>query len=345
MMKIYAVGGYGEVGKNCTAIEVDNEIVIIDMGINVENYIKVTNDEEIADIPVKTLIDAEALPDISFLEENKKKVKAIVVSHAHLDHVGGLPYLANKFDCPIYGTPFSIEVLKELLIDQEKSLRNELIVHDPDSMFSVTKNIKVEFINATHSTPQTVSVAVHTSKGTVLYVNDFKLDNFPILGKPPSVKRLKKVKPKVLIMESLYASKAIKTPSERVAKEMLRDVFVGVNTKDKSIVITTFSSHIARLHTIIDFGKQLNRKIIFMGRSLSKYVTAAENVGLVNFTKDITLLKYGSEVRRFLKKLKNPEKYIFVVTGHQGEPKAMLSRMAKSMFPFKAEDIVILARL
>jgi ribonuclease J len=341
MIKIYAIGGFGEVGKNCTAVEVDGEVVIFDLGINIENYIKVTNDEDITDIPVKTLIEAEAVPNIDVLGELKKKVKAILISHAHLDHVGGVPYLANKFDCPIHGTPFTLEVLKEILADQEKTIKNQLVTHDVDSTFPISKNFKGEFINNTHSTPQTVTLVLHTRYGDVVYVNDYKLDNFPIIGKPPSVKRLKQLKTKVLIVECLYASKPIKTPSERVAKELLRDVFSGVILKDKAIVVTTFSSHMARLHTIIEFGKQINRKIVFMGRSLSKYTTAAENVGLVNFSKDVLMLKYSNEVKRFIKKMKNPEKYLFVVTGHQGEPKATLSKMAKNMFPFKAEDIVI----
>ncbi|MEM4259955.1 MAG: MBL fold metallo-hydrolase [Candidatus Woesearchaeota archaeon] len=341
MLKIFSIGGYGEVGKNCTGVLVDDEMVLLDMGINVENYIKVTNDEEIENIPIKKLIDAEAVPDIDILGDFKKKVKAIIISHAHLDHVGGVPYLANRFDCPIHATPYTIEVLKEILADHEKIIKNDMITHSVDSLFSVTKNIKIQFINSTHSTPETVVIVVHTKYGDVVYVNDFKLDHFPILGKPPNIKSLKKLKTKVLIIESLYAAKPIKTPSERVAREMLRDVFTGVNIKGKAIVITTFSSHLARLKTIIEFGKQINRKIVFMGRSLTKYVIAAEKLSIIDFSKNVTMLKYGSDVKRFLKKMKNPEKFLFVVTGHQGEPKAILSRMTKKLFPFKNEDIVV----
>lgn len=341
MLKIFAIGGYGEVGKNCTAVLVDDEMVILDMGINVENYIKVTQDEEIEDIPTKALIDAEAVPNIDVLGDLKKKVKGIIVSHAHLDHVAGVPYLANKFDCPVHATPYTIEVLRELLTDHEKSIKNDLVSHDVDSVFNVSKNIKIEFLNSTHSTPETVIIVVHTKYGDIVYVNDFKLDHFPILGKPPNIKGLKKLKTKVLIIECLYASKAIKTPSERVAREMLRDVFTGVNTKGKAIVITTFSSHLARLKTIIEFGKQNNRKIVMLGRSLSKYITAGENIGIIDFSNDITMFRYGSEIKRFLKKVKNPEKYLFVVTGHQGEPKATLSKMVKKLFQFHEEDIVV----
>ncbi|MBW2991256.1 ribonuclease J, partial [Candidatus Woesearchaeota archaeon] len=193
--------------------------------------------------------------------------------------------------------------------------------------------------------PQTVIIAVHTPYGTLVYANDFKLDNAPTLGDKPNFKRLKALGEKgvkVLIVDSLYADTAMKTPSENIAREMLKDVLLGVNSRGKAVIITTFSSHIARLKSIVELGKKLRRKIVFLGRSLSKYTTAAQTAGIIDFSKKAEFVRYGNKVGKFFKKIKHPEKYLFIVTGHQGEPRAVLPRMVyQKLFDFKEEDHVI----
>jgi ribonuclease J len=343
MIEIIPIGGYLEVGKNCTLIKVDNEAVIIDMGLHLENYIRFTEDEDVEGfLSPKALMDVGAVPDVRPFLQYKSIVKAICITHAHLDHVGAVPFLSNKFDCDVHGTAFTIEVLKQILKDDKLALKNKLVVHNTNSKFKVSKNITVEFINMTHSVPQTVMIAVHTKEGTVLYANDFKFDSAPVLGDKPNFKRLKELKVKALILDSLYSPEAKKTPSESIAREMLKDVLLGVDSEGHTVIITTFSSHIARLKSIIEIGKKLNRKIVFLGRSLNKYTTAAENIGLVKFSKQVQIVKYGAKVKNFLKGIKNPEKYLFVVTGHQGEPKAVLARMVyQNLFKFKHDDHVI----
>jgi ribonuclease J len=191
-------------------------------------------------------------------------------------------------------------------------------------------------------------VAVHTPEGVVLYANDFKFDNHPTLGKKPNYKRLEEIGKKgvkVLICDCTRARQPIKTPSELVAREMLRDVMLGVESKNKSVIVTTFASHLARLKSIIEFGKKMNRKIIFLGRSLAKYTQAGENIGLVNFSKDVEIVKFGKQIEKRLKKLEREgkEKYLLVVTGHQGEPRSALSRMVNGEIPFRfgSEDHII----
>ena len=287
-IEIMPIGGYREVGKNCTAIKVDDEVVILDMGLHMENYIAYTqdDDQDMLDMSSKKLMEIKAIPDIKIIDEWKHMVKAICISHAHLDHVGAIPFLAHKFNCPVHATPYTLEVLKAIVVDHKISLPNELIAHDVNSIFQVTKNIKIEFISVTHSTPQTVIIAIHTKYGTVLYANDYKFDNHPILGHKPNYGRLEQIKNvKALIVDSLYANKPIKTPSEAVARELLREVLVGTNSKGKAIIVSTFSSHMQRLKSIVEFSKQLNRKIIFLGRSLDKYVSAAEKVDSCRFFK------------------------------------------------------------
>ena len=342
MIEIMPVGGYREIGKNCTAIKVDDEVVILDMGLHMQNYIQYTDDGDFVDLSFKKLIEVKAVPDISIIENWIPMVKAICVSHAHLDHVGAVPFLASKFKCPIHGSRFTIAVLEELIVDKELRVANERIAHDVNSIFKVSDNIKIEFISVTHSTPQSVMIAVHTKHGVVLYVNDFKLDNTPVLGNKTNYDRIEKMEVKCLIMNSLYTGKPIKTPSEAVARELLKEVMLNTNSDGKVIIISTFSSHIARLKSIIEFSKQLDRKIVFLGRSIDKYVRAAESVGLAQFTKDVKLIRYGSQIQEFLKKCKNPTDYVFVVTGHQGEPKSVLAKMLfKGFYRFKKEDIMI----
>ncbi|MDP6138520.1 MAG: RNase J family beta-CASP ribonuclease [Candidatus Woesearchaeota archaeon] len=347
MIEIYAVGGYNEVGKNCTAINVDGEVLIIDLGIHLENYIRLTEDEDLVKINADKLMDVGAVPNISVLDNVKRNVKAIVVGHAHLDHVGAVPYVANKFNAPVICSPYTAEVLKNILKDDKIRINNDIKTLNLNSFYKISENIKIEFIHITHSVPQAALIAIHTDYGIILYANDFKFDLYPVLGKKPNFKRLEELGKEGIIasvVESTYASDARKMPSESVAREMLKDVLLGTDNKDNLIIVTTFSSHIARLKSIIEFGQKLNRKIIFLGRSLAKYVKAAENIGIVDFSKDVEIVKYGRQIERMLKKVdKDREKYLLIVTGHQGEPKSVLYKIAKGEFEFDLypEDSVV----
>jgi ribonuclease J len=341
MMEIYAVGGYNEVGRNCTVIKVGDEAVMLDMGVNIENYIKYTNDEDLIAVRPAELIKAGAVPDISFIDDLRGKIKAIIPTHAHLDHLGAIPYLGNKFKAPVIGTAFTTEVLKTILKDDKIKLNNSIRTLSANSSYRISENIKIEFIHTTHSTPQTVMVAMHTREGIIVYANDFKFDLFPVLGKKPNFKRLEELGNEgvlALIVDSTYAPDSRKMPSENVAREMLKDI-LSIPAKNGAIVVTTFSSHLARLKSIIEFGKKIGRKIVFLGRSLSKYVKAGENIGIISFTKDVKLVRFSSQIRKFLRKVgQNREKYLLVVTGHQGEPKAVLAKMARHEFKFNFCD-------
>lgn len=337
------VGGYREVGRNCTAVKVDDEVIVLDLGLHLQNYIHYTQDEDEVDLSYKKLIEIEAVPDITEIEHWMPMVKAICISHAHLDHIGAAPFLASKFKCPIHGTPYTIEVLKVLLEDKEIKINNKLVAHEVNSIFKVSDNIKIEFISITHSIIHTAMVVIHTKYGSIVYANDFKLDNQPTLGLKSNIGRMKQLSNvKVMIMDSLYANKPIKTPSESVAKELLREVMISTNSNGKAMIVSTFSSHLARIKSILEFAKQLNRKVVFLGRSLEKYIRAGENIKVIEFSKTGKIIKYRHQIQTFLKKCKKPEDYVFIVTGHQGEPKSVLARMIfNNYFNFKKEDIVI----
>ena len=347
MVEICTVGGYNEVGKNSTAIKIDDEAYILDLGIHLENYVKYTRDEDIINIKPKELMDTGSVPDISAIEDWKSKVRMILPTHAHLDHLGAIPYLANNFKANVMCTPFTSEVLNGILAEDKIKLNGKVRSMSANSSFQASGNVKIEFIHVTHSTPHTVMIALHTKEGIILYANDFKFDLFPTLGKKPNFRRLEELgKQKVLalICDSTYAADARKMPSESIAKEMLREVMLGISSKNKHVVVTTFSSHIARLNSIVEFGKKMNRKIVFMGRSMSKYVRAAEATGIANFTNKVEVLKFSGQIKKKLKKIaKERGRYLMVATGHQGEPNSVLSKMMNGELKFKffPEDHII----
>jgi len=350
MIEITAVGGYEEVGKNCTAINIDGTVILCDMGLHLENYIHYTESEEedLVKLTGHELMKVGAVPDLTKIEHLKKSVKAIIPTHAHLDHVGAIPFLSNKFDCSIFCTPFTGAVLNAILKDDEISLKNPIKILNVNSVYQLTKDIMIEFVNMTHSTPQTVMIAIHTKYGIIIYANDFKFDSNPIVGKKANFDRLKELGKKgvlALICDSLYAENSVKTPSESVAREMLREVLLGTDSKDKLIIVTTFSSHLARLKSIVEMGKQLNRRIVFLGRSLAKYIQAGEDTGIIKFSDQAEIMKYSKNVCKKLGSLSDDKrrKYMFVITGHQGEPKAILSKIINNKYDFrlKPEDHVI----
>jgi ribonuclease J len=347
-LKIIAVGGYSEIGRNCTAIVIDDEAIILDMGLHMDNYINFTEDEDMRKfMDGDLLIEHDAVPNVNRIHTVLPKVKAILVTHAHLDHLGAIPFLIDKFpDAKVYGTPYSMEVLKAIFRDEKIKVNNEIISKNVNSKFKISDNFSIEFINMTHSVPQTVMIHVKTKYGDVLYSNDFKFDNNPTLGQKPNYKALEQIGEngnlKALIVDSLYADDMRKTPSEAIAREMLRDVMLGTNSNGRIVLVTTFSSHIARLQSIINLGKKLNRKIVLMGRSLTKYVKAAEDIDLVNFSKDCDIVTYGSQIKRFFKKTAHPEKYLFIVTGHQGEPQSVLGKLInRNWLKFNEGDHII----
>jgi ribonuclease J len=340
-MKIHTVGGFSEVGKNMTVLEVGEDAFIFDEGFYLPPIVE-QEEKERGNPTEKKLREILALPNDKVVEKIKHKVRAQFISHAHLDHVGGVPYLSDYYDAPIYGTPFTMEVLNSLLKDEDMTLKNKTKVVNPNSTIYVqgkTKKYQVDFINVTHSTPQTSFIAVHTDEGIFLYACDFKLDDTPILGPKPNYEKLKELSKKgikAVVIDSLYSGTERKTPSERIAKNLLEEILLTINNKDAGIIITTFSSHIARLKSIMEFAKKLNREPIFLGRSLSKYSMAAQKVKIAPFLKDAKIMKYRRQVEKELKKIeKNRSKYLIVCTGHQGEPGSILERMARNQLHFK----------
>ncbi len=346
-MKVYTIGGYNEVGKNMTAVEVNNEVVIFDMGYSMEKI--VTMEEEERNESAEAMMAMGAIPDDSVLKG--KNVVGIVINHGHLDHCGAVPKLAEKYRCPIIATPYTHEVIKNLLDDEGKGyMRDRLVNLTPGQTMGLGSGFTLEFIHITHSIPQTVLSALHTKEGTVVYANDYKLDDDPTFDKKPDYKRIKQLGRqgvKLLISECVRVTEHSITPPERVAKRLVKyalDKAYEYEEERAATIITTFASHIARLRNIIDENAG-RRKIVMVGRSLDNYVVPAAKLGLINVD-GIKIAGRRKSIMRVLKKVaERPDEYLVICTGNQGEENSVLWRMARKEYTYQIRkgDVVIFA--
>jgi ribonuclease J len=353
-MEIITVGGYNEVGKNMTAVNLGDDAVVFDAGFYLPAIVELQEEEESKQqiYSEQKLRSIGALPDDLILDSLgvRSKVRALIPSHAHLDHIGSIPYLSHRYNAPIVATPFTISVIKKLIEDDQQTMSNKLIPVQPNSSFIVRgkkRNYGAEFINMTHSTPQTAMIAVHTPEGAIVYANDFKLDDNPVLGLPPNyqaIKKLAKEGVKALIIDSLYSGTEGKTPSEKIARAMIEEVLITIQNEKSAIFLTTFSSHIARLKSVVEYAKKLNRKVYFLGRSLRKYTSAAIETNICPFKKDIYMGSYKNQVDSILKRVEKDRRgSIVVCTGHQGEPGSVMDRLSRKKLPFnfKPSDNIV----
>ena len=343
-MEVCTVGGFEEVGKNMTAVKIKDEVYIFDCGFFLPGVIELQEEPE-ENYNLRGLRRVGGIPDDRILDKLgwRKNVKAIFLSHAHLDHVGGLQYLAHRYPgVPVYGTPFTIEVFRALKSDSKINVSNPIITFQQDTKYKVKKSnqgIKVEFVHVTHSTLDCSFVVLYTPEGSFFYALDYKFDDAPTFGKPTSYHRLKEIgnqNVKMAIINTLYAGKEESNKTETDAKKMLEQAFAKVQDKKTAFFATTFSSHIERLNNIVKLASRTNREIIFLGRSLARYVDCATKIGKCPFRNKIKILKYRRQVNSFLKRLnKDRGKYFIVCTGHQGEENSILDRITKGNTPFE----------
>ncbi|KAA0006541.1 MAG: MBL fold metallo-hydrolase [Thermoplasmata archaeon] len=336
MIRIYGIGGYEEVGRNMTCIEVDEEAIILDMGLYMDRFVALQ--EKGIEMSYENLLAEDAIPDDGTITHLKKKVKGIVISHAHLDHIGAIKWLYSRYNAPVITTPYTAEII-------EKNAKvKKLIRVNINSSYKISKNIGIEFINVTHSVPQAAIINVKTKYGNILYGLDYKNDSHPIVGRKTNIKKLKELDDVLLLIaDSTNADEKKKTFSEVIAKEMLRDIMLGMETNKHGIFITTFSSHIARQKSILSIVKTLGRKAVFIGRSMYDYIESAEKLKIVDFS-EAEKIKVPKKNSKKLEELnKRKDEYVFIVTGGMGEKNAVLTQLADDKLPLKIspQDFVI----
>jgi len=306
IVKIIPLGGLGEIGKNITAIEYEDEIIVIDCGVAFP-------DEEMYGVDL-------VIPDITYLLNNKKKVKGFFLTHGHEDHIGALPYVLKQLNVPIYGTRLTLGLV-ELKLKEHNILNDcELNVVEPGDIIE-NKYINVEFIRNSHSIAGSCSLALHTPIGVIIHTGDFKIDYTPIDGKMMDFERLSTLgKEGVLLLmaDSTNVERPGYTVSERKIGETFDRVFARANGR---VIVATFASNIHRMQQIIDASLQYGRKIAFSGRSMEKVSQVAMELGYLNIPEGYSISM--DEMSKY------PNENITVITtGSQGEPMSALARMS-----------------
>ncbi len=339
---IIAVGGYNEMGKNMTGIRIGNDIVILDMGLQLDR-VQIHEDVEIDKMHSMDLIRMGAIPDDTIMKEVAGTVKAIVCTHGHLDHIGAIPKLAHRYKAPIISTPYTAELVKHEIEDEKKfKVSNEVISLKIGGMYNLTPDIQIEFIRIQHSIVDSAYAAIHTPEGVILYASDFKLDRTPTIGEPPDFSRLQKlgkIGVKAMITESTNSGHSGKTPSEQIAKDLVRDVLLGTEETESGVLITTFSSHVARINAIIQAAEEMNRIPVLLGRSMERYISIAHKMRYIKFPNNLEMYGNRNAVDKALKRISQDgkKKYLPIITGHQGEPDSILMRIVNGETQFKIE--------
>ena len=342
-IEIATIGGYEEVGRQMTAIRAGEDVVIFDMGLNLSKVL-IHDNVETERMHSLDLIDMGAIPDDRVMSELEGDVQAIVPTHGHLDHIGALSKLAHRYNAPIVATPFTIELVRQQIQSEQKfGVENELVKMEAGETMEIGNHCEMEFVHVTHSIIDAINPVLHTPEGAIVYGLDKRIDHTPVIEDPFDMKRFRELgREGVLcyIEDCTNAGRKGRTPSESVARHQLQDVMKSVEDYDGGIVATTFSSHISRVTSLVEFAKDIGRQPVLLGRSMEKYSGTAERLNFVDFPEDLGMFGHRKSVDRTFKRIMNEGKgnFLPIVTGHQGEPRAMLTRMARGETPFELDD-------
>lgn len=323
-IKVMALGGLNEIGKNMTVIEYKDEIIVIDAGMSFP-------DDEMLGVDV-------VIPDISYLIKNKDKIKGIFITHGHEDHVGALPYILKKINIPIYGAKLSIGLI-QVKLKEHKINNAKLNVVSPRDIIKLS-HMEVEFIKNNHSIPDACSIAVHTDQGIIYHTGDFKIDLTPIDGEVMDIHRICELSKKgvlLLLAESTNAEQPGSTMSEKTVGAGLDDLFRKAS--NSRIIVATFASNIHRLQQIINTAEKFNRKVAVSGRSMVNVVAVATELGYLNIPDN--MLIDLNDISKY-----EDNEVVLITTGSQGEPMSALARMASAehkKVEIKRGDLIIIS--
>ena len=306
-LKIIPLGGLHEVGKNITVFQYDNEMIVVDCGLS---------------FPEDDMLGVDlVIPDITYIIKNQEKLKGMVITHGHEDHIGSVPYFLKQVNTPIYGTRLTLGLIKNKLEEHRLVDSTKLNEVNPGETIKLGKHFKVEFIQSSHSIPDSVMLAIHTPVGTVLHTGDFKVDYTPMDGKIMDFGRLAELGNKgvlALMSDSTNAERKGFTMSESTVGEVFEKLFTNCT---KRIVVATFASNVHRVQQIVNCAVKYGRKIAVCGRSMINMITTARELGYIecpdNLFIDIDMINNYTD-----------DQLLIITTGSQGETMSALTRMA-----------------
>lgn len=323
-VKLIPLGGLCEIGKNITAIEYENEIIVIDCGLSFP-------DNEMYGIDL-------VIPDISYLLENREKVKGIFITHGHEDHIGALPYILKEINVPVYATKFTLSLIESKLIEfnmVSSCSLNEITLKEPIK----TEHFACEFIRTCHSIADSCSLAITTPQGVIFHTGDFKIDYTPVDGEVIDLQRISEIgKRRVLLLmaDSTNATREGFTISETIIGQNLTRLFR--NAKGR-VIVATFSSNVHRVQQVINSSITYGRKVAFSGRSMEKISQIAMDLGYLKVPKN-TIIKLD-DIHKY-----PDNKVTIITTGSQGEPMSALARIASGnhkKIALKERDYIIIS--
>jgi ribonuclease J len=310
-LKLIPIGGLSEIGKNMIALEYERDIIVIDAGLM---------------FPGEDMLGIDlVIPDISYLVENREKLRGIVITHGHEDHIGALPYLLPQLNVPVYATQLTQGLIRVKLKERRALSEAKLEVVTPGDHVALGA-FAVEFFSVCHSIPDSAGLIIHTPAGTVVHSGDFKLDYTPVCGKPTELARLAQIGGEgvlLLLSDSTYAELPGYTPSEAVVGEALDHIMADAPGR---VIVTTFSSLVSRIQQVITAAVKHDRRVFIVGRSMNDTVRMALDLGYLQAPNGV--LGRIDEARGL-----PPEKVVFITTGSQGEPTSALVRMANRDHP------------
>lgn len=307
-LKVIPLGGMQEIGKNITVFEYGEDIIVVDCGLAFP-------EDEMLGIDL-------VIPDVSYLVKNKEKVKGIVLTHGHEDHIGALPYVLKDINVPVYGTKLTLGLL-EYKLEEHGMLSDITMETVKEGQTIELGSFKVELIRSTHSIADSVALAIHTPVGTVVHTADFKIDYTPIEGEPMDLARLAELGKKgvlLLMCDSTNVEREGYTMSERTVGETFEEIFMNATSR---ILVATFASNVHRVQQIINAAVKFGRKVAISGRSMVNVVNVAMKLGYMNVPEGV-MIDIDSLDRYY------PQELVIITTGSQGEPMSALSRMAAS---------------